>query len=383
MISVYGVIALTYVVIKICLSFFYSPIGDESVDGELPFTMSVVIPEYNEDPILFARCIESVLERTDILQEVWIVDDGSDDEDAWGVAKEYAESHSIINVHQFDVNKGKRHAQSYAFRHASPVDIFVTLDSDTVLTDNSIVNLVKPFTDEGVTAVTGYPRINNRDANILTRLVDMRYWVAFNVERASQSLSGSVVCCCGVLSAYRSDVVMANLDDYTTQTFLGSECTFGDDRRMTSYALQSGEVRYQNTAVAFTAAPETLSKYLTQQVRWMRSFWRESILALKWTPTQNKGLAGMMILDLSLPFLFVFLGVGDVVYRLVVGAPVLLILYLIVIFGVAYLRNIKYASRDLKVYLLSPLYAVLYVIVLLPLSFYALLTMRVNGWGTR
>ncbi len=63
-----------------------------------------------------------------------------------------------------------------------------------------------------------------------------------------------------------------------------------------------------------------------------------------------------------------------------------------VAFGVllAYARNVRYFGRpgagrceQAGIFLLSPLYALLHAVLLTPLRFWALLTLRSRGWGTR
>lgn len=376
-IGLYGVVAISYILFKIISSQFYTPVTDDHRE-----TVSVIIPEYNEDPALFERGLRSVLDQPYPIEDVWVIDDGSDSDDAWTIAEAYADEYDHVHAIRLDENQGKRHAQAEGFRRATG-DIFVTMDSDTVLDEDSITNLIRPFADTEVMATTGYPRIVDTHGSFLKKLIDMRYWVAFNVERAAQSVFGTVVCCCGVLSAYRREVVLDNLEGYTTQRFLNAECTFGDDRHLTTYALREGRVVYQSTAGAQTDAPETLRGYIKQQVRWMRSFWRESLLALWWAPRRSRILLTMLVIDLLLPFALVGIGFGMVVVRVAFYESVIPILYIIIIVGVAYLRNAPYRKQDASVFIMSPIYAVLYLTMLLPLSFYALLTVRANGWGTR
>lgn len=377
----YGTVAVSYIGTKIALSLCYDP--DEIDPDTTPPSASVIIPEYNEDPELFRKGMESVVQSDYPLTEVWVVDDGSDDTRAFAVAQEYADAYEHVHARRLDENQGKRHAQAHAFRAATPVDVFITMDSDTVLEADAFEHLCAPFDDPDVAATTGYPKVINKGSNLLTQLIDMRYWVAFNVERAAQSVLGVVSCCCGVLSAYRYDVVMDNLDAYTGQTFRGKECTFGDDRHLTAMALQGGDVKYQSTATSLTAAPETVADYLTQQTRWMRSFWRESALALTWAPGRSLALTVMLIIDMLLPFALVSVGFGSVMIQALVVSVSIPALSVAVVAAIAYLRSSPYLRQNPRTYALSPIYAGLYLCVLLPLSFYALATVTASGWGTR
>ena len=68
-------------------------------------------------------------------------------------------------------------------------------------------------------------------AQLLTRLIGLRYWSAFHQERAAQSVFDVVMCCSGPAAAYRKELVDRVKDQYVTQVFLGRRCTFGDDRQ--------------------------------------------------------------------------------------------------------------------------------------------------------
>lgn len=382
-VSLYGLVIAVYLGLKFLGALRYEPAtADPPTPGEGP-RVSVVIPEYNERPDLMARCLDSILEQSYPIHQVFVTDDGSDDTGAWDVARRYAAEHDRIHTERFDENRGKRHAQAAGFERATG-DIYVTVDSDTVLEPDAVERILEPFADESVTAATGYPRVINRGENVLTQLIHMRYWTAFNVDRAARSTLGLVTCCCGVFSAYRASVVDDCLEDYCSQRFLGTECTFGDDRHLTAYALRTGRVVYQRTAVAYTDAPESLRTYVKQQVRWMRSFWRESVLALGWSPSRSVVLTAMILAEMSLPIALLGFGLSSVLYRsLFLGSVASIVGYVGVVSLMAYVRNVFFSRVGPRTYLLSPLYGLLYFSILLSLTFYALATVRANHWGTR
>ncbi|MCX4706991.1 hypothetical protein OG252_00200 [Streptomyces sp. NBC_01352] len=65
------------------------------------------------------------------------------------------------------------------------------------------------------------------------------------------------------------------------QRFLGRLSTFGDDRHTTNYCLLTGKAVLQANAVAWTLVPENVRHYLRQQVRWNKSFFRESLWIIR------------------------------------------------------------------------------------------------------
>lgn len=377
-VSLYGVLIVCIVLFKLGSSRFYTPVETPAQRTDV----AVIVPVYNEDPELLRQCFDSLLGQTYRLSGVYVTDDGSDDAQCWEVMREYADTYSLFDIERLSQNMGKRQAQRAGITRATDETIFVTVDSDSILEPDAIEEIVKPFADEDVTAVTGSPQLLNADESRFMSLVNMRYWVASNIERASQSVFGTVYCCCGVFSAYRADVVREHLDEYTSQRFRGVECTYGDDRHLTSYMLRHGEVIYQSTAVVWTESPSEMRAFLRQQTRWMRSFWRESYLTLRWAPWQRPKLAAFVGTDVILPFALLFFGVGNAILTSL-GNPVDVAYYLGVISLMALLRNIPYVTENARTYLASPAYGLFYFCLLLPLSFYALGTLSATSWGTR
>lgn len=383
-ISAYGAVALGYLLLKLLASSFY-----RSYDGEAPTgTVAAVVPVYNEDPRIFRRCLLSLLRQTRMPDEIWVVDDGSSDRACYDLALGLLDGLRGVHVVRLSGNHGKRHAQAVAFGQ-SEADFYVTIDSDTELAPSAIENILKPFNDPRVQAVSGVARVANRDRNLLTRLIDLRYANAFLVERAAYSvLGGSVLCCTGVLSAYRGDLVRRHLRDYMRQTFLGVPVSYGDDRRLTNYALQSGRAVLQSTAIAYTMAPTSLGQFLRQQIRWNKSFFRETLWALRHLRPGRRWAWWLGLFEIS-----TWLGLSATLISGFVIAPLLMgrlgsVYYPVYIVLLAYTRNARLlvaerSAASLQAYLLAPLYALLHLTLLTPLRFYSLVTIRDGRWGTR
>ena len=383
--TVYGIAALTFLSIKVIGSAVYRPILDEA---PADLKVAVVAAFYNEDPVAFARCLDSITSQTRKVDEIWVVDDGSTSDECVAIARDMLAHVPGVVVHRFEENQGKRHAQGYAFA-LTTADVVVTIDSDTVLDESAIAEGLRAFSDDKVMAVTGNVRALNYRRNVLTRLIDMRYANAFLFERAAYSTVGSVVCCCGSLSFFRAEVVKENLEDFLHQTFMGVEVQYGDDRRLTQYALQKGVVRLQDTAVAYTLVPESLGHYRRQQLRWNKSFFRESLWAIhRFGPRRWPFWVSMAELSVWLMFTASLLtamyirpaATGNLVPWEFVAFAVIL----------AYARNVRYFGRpnepvrsQLATFAMAPLYTVLHVVLLTPLRLWALLTLRKTGWGTR
>jgi hyaluronan synthase len=382
-----GLISLTYLGIKMYFSTRYS-----SFDNPTPQYLStaVVIPVYNEDPTAFRACLTSILDQSHPLDEIWVIDDRSPDTTCYEIAREMLATHPGAHVIRAAKNGGKRHAQGLAFRQIR-ADIYITVDSDTILDRDAVREGLRPFgTDPQIQAVTGNVRVLNWDENVLTRLTTIRYANSFLWERAAYSrLNGSVLCACGALSFWRSSLVHEHLEDYLTQTFLGVEVPYGDDRRLTNYALSKGRVVLQDTALGYTAVPEKWGHYLRQQSRWNKSFFRESL----WTLTNlqhNKRVWSLAMAEVGLwvaAFTLLTLRYAWDIATFSVQLP----LYMLW-FGtmMSYARSVRFLgsqgmtrAQQWSTFLLAPLYWVVTLTLLVPLRFISLMTMKSGSWGTR
>lgn len=394
--GVYGSIMVCYLLGKMVLSFWYKPRTAEPIEGQ---ELSVVIPCYNEKPEAVMKTVESVLYQDIPVKEIFVVDDGSEDQSAYKTMLKMKKEHDRmvaevaaagdgsgtpmpeLIVHRRPENQGKRHVQIWAFKRATG-NLIVTIDSDTYLYRDAIRELIKPFNDPEVKATTGHVSARNREDSLFTRLIDMRYDNAFRVERSAQSVTGNILVCSGCFSAYRKDVIMKNLDHYESQTFLGEPVQFGDDRCLTNYAILEGKTIYQSTARCMTDVPANLMKFLKQQIRWNKSFFRESLIALTIGFKKPKMLP-WVVLEMLLWFLFGVVIIGSVLVKSVTMGWLLLIYYLFYLSLSAYARNVFYILRYPHIYFLAPLYGLIHVCLLFPLRFYALATIKSNGWGTR
>lgn len=396
-IGIYGAVMISYLLGKMLLSFKYQEIMEDPPD----LKVSVIIPSYNEEPHAVLGTIESILKQDYPVHEIFVIDDGSKDVSAYhavlklqdnlkaGVGATLSEikkdnpSFQMPNliVHRLPQNQGKRHAQIWAFERATG-DIFITVDSDCTVFSNAVRELLKPLNDNEVMATTGHVNIRNRTDNVLTRLIDMRYDNAFRVERAAHSVTNNVLVCSGPLSAYRREVVMKNLDHYGSQTFLGQQVQLGDDRCLTNYAIREGKTLYQSTARCITDAPTSLKTLIKQQNRWNKSFFRESLIALK-IGLQKPNVFVWVMLEMFLWLAFGVSLIFAIYYTSTTMGLIMLVYYLAYVVISAYARNVFYAYKRPFTFLLAPIYGILFLVILCPMRFWALLTLRSTSWGTR
>lgn len=385
--SLYGAVAIAYLAVKLGLAIRYRP---ASGDPDRVGSVAAVVPFYNEDPATLAACLESILGQSRPVARIYVIDDGSTTDAALRVAHRVlsASGHPGAVIHRLEHNQGKRHAQAWAFRRLD-TDLVLTVDSDTILHSHAVHEAARGFDNPAVQGVTGNVQAHNAGTNLLTRLTSLRYANAFLWERAAYCAVGSVLCACGSLSLWRRSLIEQHLDDYTHQSFLGIPVMYGDDRRLTNYALSHGKVLFQDTAIAYTTVPERFRHYANQQLRWNKSFFRETLWALRnFRPWDRVWLLSFGEMALWICFTLALIA-ALVVYPLATGA-LPSVWYLTFVVAMAYARSVRYLGSQrtstwsqIGVFLLAPLYGLLCLTVLMPIRMWALVSLRNPGWGTR
>lgn len=359
-------------------------------------SVHAVITVYNETPAMLQACLDSVLNQTQPPRSVTLVDDCSRNHDAAAVARRMASAFRWAGI-QLDVirhpdNRGKRHALANGFRKHWDADLYLCVDSDTILDARAVEEAVRPFSRRRVHCVTGLVLANNRSRNLLTRLIDMRYVNAFLGERVAYGRLGSVLCACGSLAVYRGWVARKHLPDFLDQRFLGRPATFGDDRRLTYYALVEGQSLIVPTAIGYTDVPERLGHYVRQQIRWGKSFIRESTLLAGQVRYAGRAFWWLNLLELVTWTVFTSALVAALALLVThPGGWKVLAAYAGYVCAMSWLRSVHYLrgaagvplGDRLGTFAAAPLYALMNLGLLLPLRLWSLATLRDTSWGTR
>ncbi len=265
--------------------FMYKPIASVS-DEELP-TVTVIVPAYNEGKQVWATLMS--LAESDFPQEklqLLSIDDGSKD-DTWKWMQEAKKQlGDRVSICQQPKNMGKRHALYRGFNEGTG-EVFVTVDSDSIVKKDTLRNLVSPFvTNKKCGAVAGNIRVLNNEKALLPKMLDVSFVLSFEFVRSAESSLNSVLCTPGALAAYRSEAVFACLPEWINQTFMGQASDIGEDRAMTNMILKQGyHVLFQRNAYAYTNVPEQYEGLYKMFIRWGRSNVRENIQMSKYVFT--------------------------------------------------------------------------------------------------
>ena len=259
--------------------------------------VTVAIAAYNEEAVI-ERTLHSVLRSTGVELEVLVVDDGSTDRTA-EIVDRLGRADPRLRVFHIP-NGGKGKALNLAFREAAH-DRVVTFDADTVVPPDAVARLVRHFERPHVVGVAGLVKVGNI-TSLLTAWQSLEYISSIGVERSAQSVLGTITVVPGACAAWRRSQVLA-VGGFAADT-LAEDCDL-------TLKLQraGGTIVQDNTALAFTEAPEGLMTLLKQRFRWsfgnLQALWKHRSMMFR----PRHGLLGLVILpytfvSLALPIVF-------------------------------------------------------------------------------
>ena len=377
--QIYSILAAIYVISRIVSSMWYV----EPEDHGIIKSLTVVLPVMNEE-----QNIESVIRRLFTAHypaekfEVIAVDDGSKD-GTWAVMQRIAPEFPRLQIHRFEKNQGKRHGMAYGAEKATG-EILIFMDSDSMIDPEGFYRIIQPFHDESVGAVAGHTDIIIEEDNFISKMEAVRYFVSQRVMKAAESVFGAVNCCPGPFSAYRKEAVLKILPEWLNQTFLGAAATFGDDRSLTNRMLREYSVVYHAGARCSTYAPSKWKTFLKQQLRWKKSWVRETTYTAQHMWREHPLAAIPYYLSILITLVSPLVVLKACVYApLVLGTSSYLpyfggLMLVFLLLGVLY-----YYHTQSRYWYYGLVFAVVYSWVFSLQTYYAIVTVRENHWGTR
>ncbi|XP_020565740.1 hyaluronan synthase 1 isoform X1 [Oryzias latipes] len=290
-----------------------------------------------------------------------------------------------IPVHSFFFNFLSGKIQKEELGNTFPVTLSFfppqVCDSDTKLDPLATVELCKVLeSNSRYGAVGGDVMILNMKDSYISFMSSLRYWMAFNIERACQSFFNCVSCISGPLGLYRNDVLQQFLESWYNQKFLGTHCTFGDDRHLTNRMLSMGyATKYTAQSRCYTETPAQFLRWLNQQTRWTKSYFREWLYNAMWWHKHHLWMTYESIVSGIFPFF-----VTATIIQLFWTGTLWDILWILCCIQLIGLVKATYACilRQNPVMVFMSLYSALYMTSLLPAKYFAILTMTKSSWGT-
>lgn len=303
----YSIIAAVFLLSRYLFGILYRPMP---IDVSYTPGVTIIIPCFNEEEWIDRTILSCINQDYPIDNlEVIVVDDFSNDNsvdkiretiDKLNNEAERFDAPSRVKYFVQEKNLGKRDALCRGVLNAKH-DLVVFVDSDSFLDPFAIRNLVQPFKDPKMGGVSGRTDVANTYTNTLTKMQSVRYYIAFRIMKAAEAYFDAVTCLSGPLACYKKQIIIDNMDDWLNQRFLGQKATFGDDRAMTNFVLNEHRTGYQDTAICSTVVPNKYKVFLKQQMRWKRSWLRESIIAGKFMWRKEPFMAAFFYMGVFVP----------------------------------------------------------------------------------
>lgn len=377
-------------IVKVVLSRRYRP-----VTAPYEVTTSVVIPVVDEPLDLFRSVLARIVaQRPD---EVIVVINGAVNTALEEVSDEFAPLVRWVHT----PIPGKRNAVMIGTQ-MSTGEITVLVDSDTVWTDGTLPELVKPFADASVGGVTTRQRILEPERSWITRWADWLENTRALYSMPAQSALGQVGCLPGRTIAFRRRILMQVMDKFMNEKFLGVFLEVSDDRTLTNLTLKAGyRTVYQYSSLCYTDAPLQVKKLFKQQLRWARGSQYNTLRMLPWMLGHAPVLAVFFLADILLPFLLLGTILGWV-YRSVshtgtnlyeailetytglngwVWVVALMIVSSVLSMSIRQIRHLHEKPSD---FFRLPIFIIVSTFFLMPIRILGFVRMaHASGWGTR
>jgi len=237
--------------------------------------IAVIVPAFNEEKVI-VQTVRALLRSVGVPGlQILVVDDGSTDQTVARIREEFTGEPRVALFER--TNGGKSSALNFGITQTD-ADIVVALDADTVFASTTVASLVRHFTDPRVGAVAGNAKVGNR-VNLLTRWQALEYITSQNLDRRAFDLLGCITVVPGSVGAWRRQLVL-NAGGF-------SAATLAEDADLTITILRTGhQIVYDDEAVAYTEAPESIRAFVRQRHRWMfgtfQAAWKHRDALFRW-----------------------------------------------------------------------------------------------------
>ena len=223
--------------------------------GYAPF-VSVIVPAYNEE-LVIKNTISSLLQSDYEQYEIIVIDDGSTDKTSEIVREQFSQNE---RVRLFSAAAGgKAAALNVGLRYAKG-EIVIALDADTLFAPQTVGALARRFYDPRMGAVAGNAKVGNR-INIVTRWQALEYITSQNMDRRAFASLNCITVVPGAVGAWRRELI-EEAGGFQSDTLAEDQDLTLRIRRM------DHNIGYEEDAVAWTEAPDTLHTLARQRFRW-------------------------------------------------------------------------------------------------------------------
>ncbi|MCU7491325.1 MAG: glycosyltransferase [Ignavibacteria bacterium] len=355
--------------------------SEETASAKNQPGVSLIVPAFNE-AVHAVKNVRNLLRCSYPCYEIVFVDDGSKDE-TYNVVSEAYKDNPKVRVFT-KPNGGKATALNYGIAQARG-EIVVCIDADTQLLPDAVSRLVETILeDENIAAVAGNVKVGN-ERNFITKWQSIEYITSQNFDRRAFDLLNAITVVPGAIGAFRKKYIL-EAEGFTSDT-LAEDCD------ITIRLLRQGHVvRYNEHALAYTEAPETIRMFLRQRFRWsfgiMQSLWkhRDAIFNHNYKSLGLVALPNILLFHFLLPLfsplaeLMMVLGIIGGYWQQILGYYALFLILDFVSAAVAFMFEKEKMNRLWLIFPQRFLYRQLMYWVLIK-SFVAAIKGTLVGWG--
>lgn len=378
----------------------YKPYDYE--DKEINYFTSVLLPVVDEPLDLFYSVLMKIARQNP--SEIIVVINGPKNEGLENLCVDFNRNLPICFTpvqHYYTPVAGKRNGIRVAMEHINPnSDITVLVDSDTVWTEDTLSELLKPFAcDQKIGGVTTRQKILDPDRKLVTMFANLLEEIRAEGTMKAMSVTGKVGCLPGRTIAFRTQILIDVMYDFMNETFMGFHKEVSDDRSLTNLTLRKGyKTVMQDTSVIYTDVPTEWKKFIRQQLRWSEGSQYNNLRMTPWMLKNAKLMCFIYWSDMISPMMLVSVYANTIICKVlnILGCAIptlaytapwwqiilFILLGCIISFGS---RNIK-VMRSVKWYytLLLPVFILVLTVVMVPIRLLGLMLCSDDmEWGTR
>jgi cellulose synthase/poly-beta-1,6-N-acetylglucosamine synthase-like glycosyltransferase/peptidoglycan/xylan/chitin deacetylase (PgdA/CDA1 family) len=220
-----------------------------------PF-VSIIVPAYNEE-LVIKNTVDSLLVSDYSNYEIIVIDDGSVDKTSDIIRESFSGNDRVRLISA--AAGGKAAALNVGLRYATG-EIVIALDADTLFTPQTVGALAHRFYDQKMGAVAGNAKVGNR-INIVTRWQALEYITSQNMDRRAFASLNCITVVPGAVGAWRRNLI--------EQAGGFQSDTLAEDQDLTLRIRRMGHnIGYEEDAIAWTEAPDSLRALARQRFRW-------------------------------------------------------------------------------------------------------------------
>ena len=234
------------------------PINKPEFDPKFTPSCSVVIAAFNEEDHI-EETIRGLLKIDYPNYEIVIIDDGSSDGTAAKVMP-FVRRGQVRFVRKL-VNEGKAMALNDGLRCTNG-EILLIMDADAIPDPLILQHVVPHFKYPRVGAVTGNPRVHNRDT-LLSKLQAIEFTAIISLQRRAQRVWGRILTMSGVVGAFHRTALL-------DVGFYSPDMATEDIDLSWKLQLRFWDIRYEPRAVVWMRVPSTFRGLWLQRRRWTR-----------------------------------------------------------------------------------------------------------------